>query len=525
VQVKGDAVFVELPAAAGAGASPAARKEALTRRAPRACAPAAAAGEGAHHVVIIGGGAAGYAAAEALRGGGFSGAVTIVSREAAPPYDRTRLSKNMGYELADIALRPPAWYEAQRITLRLGARVVGVDTGARRVALEGGGAPLAYDSLICATGGPARSFRADRAGEGETALTPGAELPGVLTLRALPDSAAAHAAGGAAARAGAPIAVVGTSFIGMETASYLVAALGAARGTVHVVGMEAVPFERVLGRAVGGFLRALFEARGVVFHCNAVVTRFTAGRNGRVSGVELARAPGAPPGAPPPPPHLPAALVIIGAGIIPAVDYLKGAAGVTLRAGAPGGVEVDACLRAAPGVWAAGDIAFFPTPSGGARIEHYDVACDQGRRAGENALAALRGGAQRPYDGVPFFWTAAFGTPLRYAGRASNAGACVVQGEMDPAAPERARFVAFYGGAAGDVEAVLTFNEGAAPLAAAAQTLLRARRMPPLSAFQPGPAISDLAALLAPAAPAEEGGGGGRVSPSGRRGSGKLAAL
>ena len=61
----------------------------------------------------------------------------------------------------------------------------------------------------------------------------------------------------------------------------------------------------------------------------------------------------------------------------------SGAVGVNLLDKAPGGVRVDATLRAATDVWAAGDIAYFPYAHGDAahaftRIEHWDVAMDQG---------------------------------------------------------------------------------------------------------------------------------------------------
>ena len=45
------------------------------------------------HFVIVGGGPAGLNCAETLRQSGFSGRVTVVSKEDLIPYDRTLLSK------------------------------------------------------------------------------------------------------------------------------------------------------------------------------------------------------------------------------------------------------------------------------------------------------------------------------------------------------------------------------------------------------------------------------------------------
>lgn len=279
----------------------------------------------------------------------------------------------------------------------------------------------------------------------------------------------------------------------MESASYIVSRMGAAKGQVTVVGMESVPFERVLGKAIGGFMQALFEARGVAFQTLATVTKFVAaGKGGRVASVELSRA--GPGGAPLPP--LPATLALVGVGMIPAVDYLVGAAGVTLRAGAPGGVVADEHLRVAPGVWAAGDIVFAATRFAphGSRIEHWDVAVDQGRLAARNMLAEGAGRAPAPYAVVPFFWTVLFGKPLRYAGHALDTSGVVVQGRMEGGAPEEARFAAFFV-VGGEVAAFMSFDEGA-PLAAAAVELLRLGKMPPPSAIKAGKEILDLCALL-----------------------------
>lgn len=46
------------------------------------------------------------------------------------------------------------------------------------------------------------------------------------------------------------------------------------KASVEVVGLEQVPFERVLGEKVGGALKALHESNGVKFHSKRQVSHF-----------------------------------------------------------------------------------------------------------------------------------------------------------------------------------------------------------------------------------------------------------
>jgi len=106
-----------------------------------------------------------------LRAEGFDGRVIIVGDENHAPYSRPPLSKDVlrGEKSPERTwLRPPAWYASKDIELQLGVRAVAVDPHAHRVELAGG-ASLAYDKLLIATGGVPRTL--DIAG---------AELPGVF---------------------------------------------------------------------------------------------------------------------------------------------------------------------------------------------------------------------------------------------------------------------------------------------------------------------------------------------------------
>jgi 3-phenylpropionate/trans-cinnamate dioxygenase ferredoxin reductase component len=96
-----------------------------------------------------------------------------------------------------------------------------------------------------------------------------------------------------------------------------------------------------------------------------------------------------------------AAVVVAGLGIVPE-DALARAAGLS----APDGVEVDEQLRtSAADVWAAGDVARFPSAAlgGHRRVEHEDAAVSTGRVAGANMA-----GASERYEGLPFFYSDLF---------------------------------------------------------------------------------------------------------------------
>src|SRR5690606_19744560 len=122
---------------------------------------------------------------------------------------------------------------------------------------------------------------------------------------------------------------------------------------------------------------------------------------------------------------LDADLVILGVGVKPRTDLLKDVPGVRLEADS--GVITDEYFQVSgcPDIWAAGDIAKFPYKLQPnlpdlIRIEHWDVAQQQGRIAGTNMVASFLKGDNTvqatPYKSVPFFFTMQYGKSVRYAG-------------------------------------------------------------------------------------------------------------
>ncbi|WGF87903.1 FAD-dependent oxidoreductase [Marinivivus vitaminiproducens] len=393
--------------------------------------PAAApSGGDGRRMVIVGAGAAGAAAAESLRQRGFAGRITLISAEAALPYDRTLLSKEILQGIATPApsdLRPASFYAARHIELRLGRRVVAVDADARSLTLDDG-SRLGYDACLLATGG--RPRRLD---------VPGAELDGVVTLRSPEDVDRILRA----AALEMPVVVIGASFIAMECAASL-----QSRGCpVTVLAPEPVPFARLFGERVGRALKARHERTG---------TRFVTGEVARFDGQGAVEAVVTAEGG-----RLPAGLAIVGIGVLPATSDLRG-----LSLAEDGSVPVDGRLQALPDLFAAGDIARFPEPVSGAttRIEHWRLAQEHGRLAAGSML-----GEQAVYDGVPFFWsTQHWG--LYYAGHTQGFDDVVFDG-----APEQDMFLAYYV-KDGRVPAVLGVSRNTEM--AALGELLRLRRMP-----------------------------------------------
>ncbi|KMO21875.1 apoptosis inducing factor family protein [Methylobacterium platani] len=344
-------------------------------------------------VVIVGGGAGGHACAEWLARAGHGAAVTLVSDDPDPPYDRTFCSKQyLSGKAAREATRlaPDDFYRGGGPRL-LRDRVVSLDLGAEE-AVTAGGERLPYDALVIATG--AAPQRPD---------LPGFDRPEVHTLRSLRDADALIAAAGKARS----VAVVGASFIGLEVA----AAMVAREKTVTVVAPDAVPLARVLGETVGRFVQGLHEEKGVTFRLGRKVTGF--------DGSALALDDGS---------RIEADLVVLGTGVAPRADLAAGA-GLTLAGkDEGGGIAVDGHLRtSAPGIYAIGDVAAYPDPRSGERlrVEHWVHA----QRQGQHVARTLLGDAA-PFAETPFFWSGHYGTSLRYVGHAGSTEDTRIEGEV-----------------------------------------------------------------------------------------------
>ena len=342
--------------------------------------------------VIIGAGAAGYAAAQTLREEGFRGSVVMITREDRAPYDRPNLSKDYLHGHADpewMPLRGEDFFKEHDIDLVLKREVTRVDARTKTITFESG-ETMDYDALLVATGGAPVRLN-----------IPGADLKNVCMLRSFADADSIIETAAHARRA----VVVGASFIGMEAAYSL-----RERGLdVTVIAPSHEPFETTLGAEVGALFRRVHESHGVRFKLGKIVYRFEGSH--KVEAVTLDNGE-----------QVETDMVVMGVGVRPVTQFLDG-----IELDHAGAVVVDSRLRAAGGLYAAGDIVSFPDPrtGGNVRIEHWRTAQQQGRTAARNML-----GRNVTFDAVPFFWTRQFDVGLLYVGHAASWDEIIYRGDV-----------------------------------------------------------------------------------------------
>jgi 3-phenylpropionate/trans-cinnamate dioxygenase ferredoxin reductase subunit len=407
-------------------------------------------------VVIVGAGLAGARAAEALRKDGYDGAITLFGAEADRPYLRPPLSKEYLRGESDrekVYVHPATFYEDHRIDLRPSTTVREIAPASREVIL-GDGDRVPFDRLLIATGAQPR-----------TLPVPGADLPGVVTLRTIGDADAIRAAASDDAER---VVVIGAGWIGSEVA----ASLRVLGRTVVLVAPEAVPLERVLGPDVGGVYRDLHVERGIDWRHGSSVQRIIG--LDRVKAVETSAGE-----------RIPADLVVVGVGVKPRTE-LAAAAGLAVG----DGIEVSETLAtSAAGIYAAGDVAsaWHPFYERRLRTEHWANAKFQGTAAGRSIL-----GETTPYDRIPYFYSDQYDLGMEYTGWASPSDRLVVRGSL----AERS-FVAFW---LAEGRVVAGMNANIWDVAKPIERLIRSRAVVDADVLaDPSVAIEDLAGVVAAA--------------------------
>ncbi|MBV0913285.1 NAD(P)/FAD-dependent oxidoreductase [Anianabacter salinae] len=328
-------------------------------------------------IVVVGAGQAGQALVAKLRALKFEGEITLIGEEPVPPYQRPPLSK--AYLLGEMPLdrlylRPAQWYADERIDLRTGAHVTGIDRAHKRINI--GDDHIAYDQLALCTGSVPRRLPA----------VIGGDLDGVHVVRTLADvDGMAHEF-----RDGARVLIVGGGYIGLEAA-----AVAAKKGlkTTLVEAADRI-LQRVAAPETSGYFRDLHSARGVDLREGTGLDHLAG--DGRVSKAVLTDGT-----------EIDVDFVIVGVGIAPN-DGLAEAAGLALD----NGIRTDAQGRTSdPAIWAAGDCASFPWQGKQMRLESVGNAIDQAEVVAANML-----GANADYTPKPWFWSDQFDVKLQIAG-------------------------------------------------------------------------------------------------------------
>ncbi|MDQ1231528.1 NAD(P)/FAD-dependent oxidoreductase [Sphingomonas sp. SORGH_AS_0879] len=350
----------------------------------------------AHYdVLIVGGGHAGAQAAVALRQEKFDGSIAILGAEPHPPYERPPLSKEYlsgAKPFERILIRPERFWAERAVTLLLGETVVAIDPAARSVSTESG-VSIGYGELIWATGGePRRLSCAGHDLKGIHAVRTRADVDRLLDELATADR----------------IVVIGGGYIGLEAS----AALTKIGKTVTLVEAQDRVLARVAGEPLSRFYEAEHRAHGVTLMLGVGVSCIEG--EDQVTGVRLNSGE-----------LLPADLVIVGIGIVPAIAPL-----VEAGAESGNGVIIDAhCRTSLPHVHAIGDCAAHPNPYAGGAV----IRLESVQNANDQAVTAARDIVGRPvaYDAVPWFWSNQYDLKLQTVGLSAGHDAAVLRG--DPA--------------------------------------------------------------------------------------------
>jgi len=249
--------------------------------------------------------------------------IVVIGEESRPAYDRVALTSWFEVGSEALSFLPTGEYDDPRVRLILGTQVASIDRDARTVTLAGG-ADLAYDELVLATG--AAPF---------VPPVPGIDKQNVFVYRTIEDLEAITSA----ARTSRSGAVIGGGLLGLEAANAL-------RGLglqTHVVEMNPRLMSVQVDEAGGRVLGRHIESLGITLHTSSATEAIVGGE--RCAGLKFRDVEDV----------LDVDLVVFSAGIRPR-DGLAREAGLELAE--RGGVLVDEqCRSSDPHVWAIGECA------------------------------------------------------------------------------------------------------------------------------------------------------------------------
>ncbi|XP_063219832.1 apoptosis-inducing factor 3-like isoform X2 [Bacillus rossius redtenbacheri] len=333
--------------------------------------------------VVIGGGAAGSACVEGLRQEGFRGRIVLCSDEPYHPYDRIKISKLINAKIDTMLLRKDSFYKEHDIEVLTNDRVLSVDDKNCTVHLNSG-TKLHYSHLFIASGCNSRK-----------PSYPGIELNNIFYLRNFSDKEKISVA----VTENVKLVILGTSFIGMEMASFYIGKVK----QITVIG--SIPFRRTLGTEIGLKIKKMLEAKGVTFILNNLPSKLTSGDKNDGILRSLVLTDGT---------VVEADVLLIAIGSVPATDFLKTS---NIKLAESGHVIVNKYLETnVANVFAGGDVAIAPLYDGHSTCGHWQLAQYCGKLAAKNLVHKNHS----EISTVPFFWTKILDTNIRCSGVFEN---------------------------------------------------------------------------------------------------------
>lgn len=274
--------------------------------------------------VLIGNGVAAIGAIEGIRQYDSDAEILVISEEQVPTYGRPLIS----YFLADkiksdvLPFRSEAFYEDNKVQMKLGTKVVSVDADARELTLSTGDR-VPYDKLLIATGG--EPFDPGFKGADGPGIFNFTQVAHAEALKELVDSDEVK-----------KVAVVGAGLIALKAAE------GFAEKNIPVTLIVRSRIMRAYfdNEASDVIVRHL-EGQGLEFVQEAQTKEILRDSEGKVKGVVTDKG------------FVEADAVIVAAGVTPHTELAEGC-GIETRKGI---VVNDHMASSNPDVYAAGDVA------------------------------------------------------------------------------------------------------------------------------------------------------------------------
>jgi len=272
--------------------------------------------------VIVGNGVSAIGAIEGIRQVDATGNILIVSDEAVPTYGRPLIS----YYLSDkikfetLPFRPEEFYENNGVEMRLGSRVLSIDTDAKSLTLDCGDT-LKYDKLLLATGGtPVQPPLPGIAGPGVHNFTTVAHAE---TLKELVDKVQ-------------KVVVIGAGLIALKAAEGF-----AEKGVDVTIVVRSRIMRTYFDETAGELIVDHLEKNGIRFLQGTNTKKIVRYEDSTIKGVETDQG------------LVEADVVIVAAGVRPNIG-LAAAAGLNTEQG----IRVnDYMATSCPDIFAAGDVA------------------------------------------------------------------------------------------------------------------------------------------------------------------------